>query len=105
MTPEISDTCMFLTIVKDIWDAVHRTYSKTLDAAQVKQDSHRVCQYVDHYRCFETKCLEDAAILKNYIENDRVYDFLVGLNAEFDQVRVQIFSKELSTLNETILII
>ena len=35
MTPEISDTCMFLTTAKDIWDAVHQTYSKTLDAAQV----------------------------------------------------------------------
>ena len=31
--------------------------------------------------------------------------FLVGLNAEFDQVRVQMHSKELPTLNETIFII
>ena len=36
------------------------------------------------------------------LEKDRVYDFLVGLNVEFDQVRVQILSKELPTLNETI---
>ena len=42
--------------------------------------------------------LEDAAILKNYI----VYDFLVGLNVKFNQVRVQILSKKLLTLNETI---
>ena len=31
--------------------------------------------------------------------------FLVGLNIEFDKVRVQILSKELSTLNYTIFII
>ena len=43
--------------------------------------------------------------MKNYVKKDRVYDFLVGLNAEFDQVRVQILSKKLSTLNETISII
>lgn len=33
------------------------------------------------------KCSEDSAILKQFIERDRVYDFLAGLNAEFDQVR------------------
>ena len=35
MALEISDTCMFLTTTKDICDAVHQTYSKALDAAQV----------------------------------------------------------------------
>ena len=43
--------------------------------------------------------------MKNYIENNQVYDFLVGLNSELDQVRVQILNKELPTLNETISII
>ena len=62
-------------------------------------------QELEHYRCIETKCLKDAAILKNPIKKNRVYDFLVALNAEFDQVKVQILSKELSTLNETISII
>ena len=35
MTPEISDTCMFLAMAKDIWDAIQQTYSKARDAAQV----------------------------------------------------------------------
>ena len=39
---------------------------------------------LDHHRVIETKCAEDAMVLKNYIEKDRVCDFLVGLNAEFD---------------------
>ncbi|RVW50729.1 hypothetical protein CK203_073310 [Vitis vinifera] len=90
------NTCMFLTTAKDIWDAVHQTNSRALDAAQ---------QELNHYCYIETKCPEDAAILKNCIEKDRVYDFLVGLNAKFDQVQVQILSKELSTLHETISII
>lgn len=50
-------------------------------------------QQLDHYRCIETKCPEDAAILKNCIEKDQVYDFLVGLNAKFDQVQVQYLAK------------
>ena len=51
-------------------------------------------QELDHYRVSEMKCLKDTAILKNFIEKDRVYDFLAGLNPEFDQVRVQILGKE-----------
>ena len=43
--------------------------------------------------------------MKNYIENNQVYDFLVGLNSELNQVRVQILNKELPTLNKTISII
>ena len=105
MTPEISDTCFSLTTAKDIWGAVHWTYLKALDAAQVyeikantgaaKQGNKIVMEYanmlknlwqeLDHYCCIETKSLENVTILKNYIEKYRVYDFLVGLNAEFDK--------------------
>ena len=35
MTPEISDTCMFLATAKNIWDAIQQTYSKARDATQV----------------------------------------------------------------------
>ena len=35
MTPEISNTWMFLATAKDIWDAIQQTYSKARDAAQV----------------------------------------------------------------------
>ena len=114
MNLAISDTHMFLTIAKEIWDSICRTYSKACDAAQVyeikvktsatKQGSRTVTecanslknlwQELDHYRVSEMKCLKDTAILKNFIEKDRVYDFLAGLNPEFDQVRVQILGKE-----------
>ena len=100
MTLEISDTCMFLAMAKDIWDAIQQTYSTARDAAQVyevnvkmiaiKQGSKTVTEYaneskalwqeLDHYRVIKTKCPEDVAVLKDFIEQDRVYDFLVGLN-------------------------
>lgn len=126
MTPEISDTCMFLASAKDIWDALYQTYSKAKDAARVyevkvktvaaKQGNKTVTEYanmlqnlwqeLDHYRVLKTKCSEDAVILKKFIEKDRVYDFLVGLNAEFDQVRIQILGKEdVPSLNEVIALI
>ena len=114
MTLQISDTCMFLATDKDIWDAIQQTCSKARDAAQVyevkvktiaaKQGSKTVTEYanqlktlrqeLDPYRVIKTKCPEDAAVIKDFIEQDRVYDFLVGLNPEFDQVRIQILGKQ-----------
>ena len=54
----------------------------------------------------KTKCPEDAAILKDFIEQDRVYDFLVGLSPKFDQVRIQILGKqEILCFNEVVALI
>ncbi|RVW66265.1 Retrovirus-related Pol polyprotein from transposon RE1 [Vitis vinifera] len=48
----------------------------------------------------------DAAMHQEFIERERVYDFLVGLNVELDQVRVQIHGKEpLPSLNEAFAIV
>lgn len=52
------------------------------------------------------KCLEDAAVLKEFIEQDRVYDFLYRLNPEFDQLRSQILRKpEVPCFNEVVALI
>ena len=51
-------------------------------------------------------CSKDAVVLKRFMDKDRIYDFLAGLNVEFDAVRVQILGKQdLPSLNETISII
>ena len=123
MTPEISDTCMFLSTARDIWESIRQTYSRVKDAAQVyeiktkttstKQGNSSVTEYanalqnlwqeLDHYRCIAMKCSDDAVTLKQVIEQDRVYDFFAGLNVEFDQVRIQISGKDmLPSLNAVI---
>lgn len=51
------------------------------------------------------KHLEDTVILKNFIKKDWIYDFLAGLNSEFDQVRIQFLGKEDTPLKETISLI
>ena len=114
MTPEISDTCMFLSMTKDIWDTIQQMYSKAKDTTQVyevkvktiaiKQGSKTVTEYanqlttlwqeIDHYRVIKTKCPKNADVLKDFIKKDRVYDFLVRLNLEFDLVRIQILGKQ-----------
>ena len=41
-----------------------------------------------------------------FVEKERIYDFLVGLNLDFDAVRVQVLGMEdLHSLNETIAIV
>ena len=117
---------MFLATTKDIWDVIQQTYSKARDAAQVyevkvktiaaKQGSKIVTKYanqlktvwqeLDHYRVIKTKCHDDSIVLKDFVEKYRVYDFLVGLNQEFDQMRIQILGKqEVPCVNEVVALI
>ncbi|XP_068483247.1 uncharacterized protein [Phaseolus vulgaris] len=107
MVPEISDTCMFLKSSKKIWEAVEQTYSKgNKSVTEYANQLKSLWMELDHYRVIKAKCSEDSAILKEYIEQDRVYDFLVGLNPEYDQVRIQILGKEkVPGLNEVVAII
>lgn len=122
MDPTISDTGMFFTTAKEIWDSMQRTYSKARDATKVYEIKVRTSatkkvgksvtkyanllknlwQQLDHYQVFEVKCPEEAAI-QNNLNEDQGYDFLARLNPEFDQVRVQILGKEETpSLEETI---
>ncbi|KAK3021872.1 hypothetical protein RJ639_047794 [Escallonia herrerae] len=98
MLLEISDTFMFLPTSKEIWEAAQQTYSKVRDAARVfeikskisntKQGDRSVTEYanllnnlwqeMNHCRCIEMKCSNDAVVLKNFIKKDRAYDFLAG---------------------------
>ena len=51
----------------------------------------------------KTKCHDNVVVLKDFIQQDRVYDFLVRLNPKFDQVRIQILGKqEVSCFNEVV---
>lgn len=106
MVPEISDICMFLTTAEEIWEAVEKTYSKAGDDAQIyeiktkisatKQGGRSIPKYanllkslwqeMDYYQCFQMKCSVDAALMKRFVEKERIYEFLAGLNGVFDPV-------------------
>ncbi|RVW34535.1 hypothetical protein CK203_096480 [Vitis vinifera] len=63
-------------------------------------------QEMDHYQCIQMKDSEDIAILKIFVEKERIFEFFANLNLEFDQVQVQVLGKgDLPSLNETISII
>ena len=86
---------------------------KTIDAKQGSKiviecanQLKTLWQELDDYRVIKTKCPEDAAVLKDFIEQDRVYDFLVGLNPKFYLVQIQILGKqEVPCFNEVVALI
>ena len=126
MVPKISNTCVFFTLIKEIWDAVNETYSKVRDMTQIfeiktrvsatRQDNHSVIKYdnilkslwqeLDYYQCLKMMCSEDAALLKRFVEKEKIFKFIPGLNMEYDQKQSQVLGKdELPSLNETIFMI
>ena len=123
MVPKINSTCIFFTMVKEIQDAVNETYSKVHDVTQIFEIKMRIsytrqgdrfvteyanilkslCQKLDDYQCLKMMCNEDATLLKRFVEKERIFEFLVGLNVEYDQKRSQVLGRdELPSLNETI---
>ncbi|TXG53836.1 hypothetical protein EZV62_019092 [Acer yangbiense] len=102
MQPEISDAAQL--------------YELKTKISSTKQGSLSVIEYynllkslwleLDHYQNLKMKCGDDIATLREYVERERIFEFLAGLNAEFDQVRVQVLGKEpLPSLNEVFTII
>ena len=76
---------MFLTIARDIWEAIHQTYSKMQEVALIfeiktkisstKQGTHLDTYYnlmksfwleLDHYQNIKMKCSDDAVMLKSF---------------------------------------
>ncbi|GAV66138.1 LOW QUALITY PROTEIN: UBN2_3 domain-containing protein, partial [Cephalotus follicularis] len=92
-------------IMSWLWNSMDPTI-RSRTVTEYANTQQNLWQELDHYRVFEMKCSEDAATLKIFIEKDRVYDFLAGLNPEFDQVIIQILGKEeIPSLEETISLI
>ena len=60
-------------------------------------------QELDHYRTLDLQCSRCLVVVENFIERDQVYDFLAGLNSEYDLVCIQILGHaEIPSLNDTI---
>ncbi|XP_039145764.1 uncharacterized protein LOC120283005 [Dioscorea cayenensis subsp. rotundata] len=114
MQPSISKIFMFLPTNHDIWESARKTYSKMKDAAvlyeiktkitNTKQGTLSVTEYynlmnglwleLDNYQNLTMKCNDDTQTLLKLLEEERIFQFLAGLNIEFDQVRVQQLGKE-----------
>ncbi|KAA8546860.1 hypothetical protein F0562_003289 [Nyssa sinensis] len=69
MQPHISRGFLFLKTAYEIWTAAAQTYS-------------------------QAKGPEDSVIFQQLKEKERVYDFLAGLNDEYDQSRGQVLGRD-----------
>ena len=113
MKPSIGKTYLFLPTAKDVWDAVRETYSDAEDYSQIFDLKTRLWQMkqgdrdvTDYYMdmlgiwqeldlSFEEawECRGDSVKYKNKLENERVFEFLAGLNSELDDVRGHILGR------------
>lgn len=121
MELELSNGYLFMDTAKEIWDAVSQTYSHKGNMAQIyelkcrihnsKQRESSVAAYfhslrsmwqkLDFYQAIDMDSPADALKLKKLIEQERIIEFLAGLNGEYDPIIVQILGKEpLPSLHE-----
>ncbi|RVW42182.1 Retrovirus-related Pol polyprotein from transposon RE1 [Vitis vinifera] len=104
---------MFLPTAKDVWDAVREMYSDAENASQIfeikmrlwqmKQGDREVVEYYTEMlglwqdldlSCEEEwECTGDSVRFKKKMENERVFEFLAGLNHELDDVRSRVLNR------------
>ena len=53
---------------------------------------------LDYYQNIKMKCWEDVAMILKYVERERIFDFLVSLNLEYDQVKIQVLERKMYLL-------
>ena len=113
MKPAIGKTYVFLSTAKDVWDAIWETYSDIENASQIfeiktrlwqmKQGDREVVEYYTEMlglwqdldlSCEEEwECTGDSVRFKKKMENERVFEFLAGLNHELDDVRSRVLNR------------
>lgn len=77
----------------DICKRIRELSQVEMTMAQYFAEINALWQELDHYRVFSAKCTEDTATYKKFVSEDRVVNFLAGLNIEFDQVRAQLIGQ------------
>ncbi|KAG8501502.1 hypothetical protein CXB51_003813 [Gossypium anomalum] len=121
MEGHISRTYLFFKTVKDMWDAVKENYSDLGNASQVfeiklklkdiRQGTLKVTHYYNnlkilwqeldmYYEADWSEGLEHTKFM-THLNNERLYEFLAGLNRELDEVRGRILGRSpLPTIGE-----
>ncbi|KAH9716025.1 protein kinase domain-containing protein [Citrus sinensis] len=113
MEVSIGRMYLFLPTAKDVWDAVRETYSDLKNSLQIfelktrlwqtRQGDRAVSEYYNEMKalwqeldlCHEDDwaCMTDSVRYLKRIEDDRVYEFLAGLNKSLDEVRGRILGR------------
>lgn len=106
MKPTIGRTYMFLQTPKYVWDAVKETYSDVENSSQIFEIKTRLWQmkqgerdatdfYMEMTQLWqeldlnteeEWECPADSVRFKKRLENERVFEFLAGLNRDLREL-------------------
>ena len=116
MTNEIGEDFMFYQTAKEIWDAAKESYSdkdNTSELFEIKgilndlfvtqyfNALNKQWQRLDIYDELKLRCAECNLKYKKFIENERVFKFLLGLDKILDEVRGRILgTKPLPSIRE-----
>ncbi|XP_073303179.1 uncharacterized protein [Primulina huaijiensis] len=112
MIPEIGENFLLYPSASEIWDAARESYSCSDNTAELfaiesavhdlRQEDSTVTEYfstltrnwqtIDLTETHDWKCSKDEKLFRSFIENKRVFKFLMGLNNNFDDVRGRILS-------------
>ncbi|XP_050919518.1 uncharacterized protein LOC127137067 [Lathyrus oleraceus] len=111
---DITINYMCYSTVKELWDNVIEMYSDrgnksqiyepTLQAREIRKEGNNVTKYfhslkrvwqdLDLFNTYKWNSAEDAKHHQQKIEEDRIFQFLAGLNEELDEVRGRIIARE-----------
>lgn len=113
MLPQISKSYLFLDTVAMIQRALSLTYSKIGIDAQIFEIWNEIhstkekCQSLnifpelgglwqglDYYKHFQADYTGDIVKFQKLIEKERNFDFLAGLNIEYDLIRLQVLGND-----------
>ncbi|XP_073126194.1 uncharacterized protein [Henckelia pumila] len=114
MAEDISVNYMCYHTAQELWDNVNQMYSDlgnqsqvyelTLKLGQIRQGEDNVTKYfnslknlwqdLDLFSSYEWKSSEDGKHYKKMVEDNRIFTFLIGLNAKFDEVRGRIIGRQ-----------
>ncbi|GAV79525.1 UBN2_3 domain-containing protein [Cephalotus follicularis] len=120
--PTLSPQYMMMDYAKDVLDAIAQQFSQGNNYAQAYEISKQarkmrqgelslatyystlthLWQQLDTYRTHKPSIPEELVTYQKDTEKERVYEFIVGLNPKFDQIRVQVLGRvQFPTLQET----
>ena len=114
MTLEVSENYMFLPTTWELCENLHQAFSMKQDITtcyelkikilNIKQGALSITNYyeavnglwieLDQYQNLKMKCSKDTTKLAQFIEKDRIFKFLIGLNPKYDPIWVQMLGKE-----------
>nr|XP_019703440.1 uncharacterized protein LOC109505397 [Elaeis guineensis] len=115
MTPNVARSVQLLETAQKVWETVAQIFSQKQNSAQafeirsqlrqLRQGDLSITEYAtelkhlwseaDHYKIFVPQCSIDVDGFQKYLEEERVQDFLYGLNPEYESVRVQLLVRDI----------